>query len=232
MTTAAMMGPSPKPHHRHPTQRFRGHIAGAGTTSGTRLVLGCWMESPFGPFADVMVERADRHRLLIAPTPAVADFVSATYQFDEVLVSPVSVQCTGIQTGSTWSVGAGPLTWQFHLGRRHPVGYLLRAIPAPLGQLKTTARLANYAAPLLMPGVQTLGTAGGDRTEWYSAHDLHRIVTSRAAWKGSDLGGLRPVDPPAQFGFSSTPVTPCVTSVTSTVSLPPGSTADEGQPLD
>lgn len=83
-----------------------------------------------------------------------------------------------------------------------------------------------------MPGVQTLGTAGGDRTEWYSAHDLHRIVTSRAAWKGSDLGGLRPVDPPAQFGFSSTPVTPCVTSVTSTVSLPPGSTADEGQPLD
>ncbi|MGW5372453.1 hypothetical protein ACWES4_30080, partial [Streptomyces sp. NPDC004011] len=52
--------------------RFDGWIAGAGTSSGTRLVLGHWLRSPFGPFSDVMLERADGHRLLLAPTPETA----------------------------------------------------------------------------------------------------------------------------------------------------------------
>src|SRR5690606_39583710 len=39
--------------------RFRGRIAGWGTASGTRVVVGRWDASPFGAFADVMVERPD-----------------------------------------------------------------------------------------------------------------------------------------------------------------------------
>lgn len=223
---AAMMSPAPAPVPPEPVplppkrHQFRGHIAGAGTSSGTRLVLGCWVDSPFGAFADVMIQRADQHRLLIAPSTEVARFVAATYQFDEVTVCPVSVQRTGLGKGTTWSVEAGPLTWEFALGRRHPAGCLLRAVPPALGRLKTTARVTNRAAPLVMPGVRTLGTAGGGRTEWYAAHDLHRIRASEATWEGHPLGILAPVDPPAQFGFSSTPVTPCVTAVTSTVTVP------------
>jgi hypothetical protein len=34
---------------------FDGHIAGIGTASGLRAVVGIWQQSPFGPFADVMV---------------------------------------------------------------------------------------------------------------------------------------------------------------------------------
>ena len=34
---------------------FTGHIAGFGTGSGVRFVVGTWAQSPFGAFTDVMV---------------------------------------------------------------------------------------------------------------------------------------------------------------------------------
>ena len=73
-------------------QRFRGRIAGVGSTSGTRVVVGWWHESPFGAFADVMLETAAGHRVLLAPTPQVAELVATTYTFDEVRLEPVSVR--------------------------------------------------------------------------------------------------------------------------------------------
>ena len=48
---------------------------------GVRLVVGVWDDSPLGAFADVMVERADGHRLLLAPSHEVADFVTGTYTY-------------------------------------------------------------------------------------------------------------------------------------------------------
>ncbi|MBI0381305.1 hypothetical protein JBE27_34865 [Streptomyces albiflaviniger] len=42
--------------------RFDGWIAGMGTSSGTRVVLGHWERSPFGPFSDVMLDRAPETR--------------------------------------------------------------------------------------------------------------------------------------------------------------------------
>ena len=54
--------------------RFHGRIAGFGTESGVRLVVGMWPRSPLGSFADVMVERADGHRILLAPSDEVAEF--------------------------------------------------------------------------------------------------------------------------------------------------------------
>ena len=64
--------------------RFHGRIAGWGTASGTRVVVGRWDASPFGAFADVMVERPDGERVLLAPSRDVADLVAATYRFDRV----------------------------------------------------------------------------------------------------------------------------------------------------
>ena len=69
--------------------RFEGQIAGVGSTSGVRVVIGHWVRSPFGAFADAMVERADGHRMLLAPSEQVAELVSTTYTFDEVRVEPV-----------------------------------------------------------------------------------------------------------------------------------------------
>ena len=64
--------------------RFSGQIAGMGSEEGTRVVIGRWADSPFGSFADVMIERPDGHRVLLAPTTQVATFVAQTYTFDEV----------------------------------------------------------------------------------------------------------------------------------------------------
>lgn len=202
--------------------RFAGHIAGAGTAGGTRLVLGCWTRTPHGPFADVMVQHPDGRRTLLAPDPWVAEFVASTYTFDEVLQVPVEVRRDGTGAGSQWSVSAGPLRWELTVGRRGALGWMLRAIPGPLGRTLTLARVSDVVARLVMPGVRTLGTAGNERTEWYAARDLHGLAASRASWDGVDLGALTDVDPPADFGFSSTPRRPSLTALTSTVRVAAG----------
>lgn len=213
--------------------RFSGHIAGAGTASGTRLVLGCWGDSPLGSFADVMVAHPDGIRELIAPTREVAEFVAGTYTFDRVRVAPVSVERVmrggGVRPGGTWHVTAGPLTWSFGVGRRHPWGWVFRVIPRRLGLSRGFARLTDAAAGVLMPGVRTLGSAGSGRVEWYAPRDLHRIRWSRAAWEGRDLGALADVAPAPRFGFGSTPRTPCLTTLTSTVEVLVDGEADDAE---
>ena len=92
------------------THRFTGHIAGVGTSGGTRLVLGCWDRTPQGPFADVMVAHPDGRRELLAPTDWVADFVSATYTFDTVTRVPVTVQRTGFSRATWGGHDLGTLT--------------------------------------------------------------------------------------------------------------------------
>ncbi|QDC23260.1 hypothetical protein FE374_00180 [Georgenia yuyongxinii] len=193
--------------------RFRGNIAGVGSAEGTRVVVGDWPDSPFGPFADVMVERADGHRLLLAPTEEVAEFVSATYRFDEVRIVPVTVD----RSGHRWRVAAGPLDLDLALGSRTWLGHLLRLVPGPIATSLGWARVTSFAARLLLPGVRTVGTAGGGRIEWYGARDVRRVVAARAAWDGTGLGDLRPVRPAPRFGFSSTPARPSVVTVVTTV---------------
>ncbi len=54
-------------------QRFDGEICGFGTTSGVRVVIGQWATSPFGSFADAMVEHPDGGRVPVAPNADLAD---------------------------------------------------------------------------------------------------------------------------------------------------------------
>ncbi|MFE3638875.1 hypothetical protein [Streptomyces sp. NPDC059168] len=193
--------------------RFDGWIAGLGTSSGTRLVLGHWVRSPFGPFSDVMLERADGHRLLLAPTPRVARFVAATYTFDEVRVVPVRVHADG----RCWSVEAEPpLRLRFAVGRRGAAGLLLRAVPAVLATSPAWTAVTDPPARLLL-GVRTRGSAGGGRREWYGARDLHALTSATAVFEGRELGALAPVSPPVRFGFGSTPRRPSLVRVTTTV---------------
>ncbi|MFF3641540.1 hypothetical protein [Streptomyces sp. NPDC002564] len=197
-------------------QRFDGWIAGIGTATGTRLVVGFWPRSPFGPFADVMVERADGHRVLLAPSQRVAEFVSATYRFDEVVLCPVTVR----PARERWTVAGGPLRLTFVPGRPTALGRLLRTVPDRIGGSPAWAALCDVPARLLMPGVRTRGSAGGGRREWYAARDLRPLTAARATWDGADLGELRPVAPPVRFGFGSVPRRPSLTRVVTTVELP------------
>lgn len=194
-------------------QRFRGQIAGFGTASGTRLVIGRWTQSPFGAFADVMVETMAGHRLLLAPTDAVADLVSSTYTFDEVRLNPVVVDASAHR----WHIETPSLRATFGIGGRTPLGRMLRTIPQPLAASPRWARLVAPIAPLIVPGVQTVGMARAGRIEYYGASDNRAITHLSATLDDKDLGALAPVDPPCRFGFSSTPSRPSVTSVVTTI---------------
>ena len=196
--------------------RFSGAIAGVGSSSGVRLVVGHWLASPFGAFTDVMVEDADGHRTLLAPTQDVARFVTQTYEFDEVCLTPVSVQVTE----GSWDVRAGDhLAAYLTLGRRRPLGWLLRAVPPPVATSVAWATVVDPVARLALRGVRTRGVALEGRREWYGATDLHSLTALSGTWRGVGLGELAEVDPPCRFGFSSTPSAPGVTTVVTTVAL-------------
>ena len=194
-------------------ERYQGRIAGVGTTSGTRLVVGNWAHTPLGRFADVMVERPDGHRVLLAPSEAVRDVIEATYIFDEVRVEPVSVA----EADGTWAVSGPSLSLRLGFGRRSGLGWLLRAVPSRLATSTRWATLVDPVAARVMDGVRTRGVAREGRQEWYGATDLRLVTSASGSFDGEPLGSLAEVDPPCRFGFSSTPRTPSVTSVTTTI---------------
>ena len=194
-------------------ERFSGRIAGVGSTSGTRMVVGRWDDGPWGPFADVMLEDAAGHRVLVAPSDQVRDFVAATYSFDEEVIEPVSV----VDTADGWQVTTPSLSLRLVVGGRTPLGSLLSVVPARVATSPAWCGLVDPVARVVMRGVRTRGTAGNDRREWYGATSVVAVTAIEGTWRGTDLGTLAPVDPPCRFGFSSTPRRPSVTSVVTTI---------------
>ena len=191
--------------------RFGGHIAGVGSTSGVRVVVGRWADTPMGAFADAMVERPDGHRVLLAPDQDVADFVAATYSFDEIRVEPFAVT-------ADWQVRSASLHLDLVPGRRTALGVLLRLVPDRVATATWWCSLTDVVARVLLRGVRTRGDTG-ERREWYGALDHHGVVTASGRFEGVDLGALAPVTPAPRFGFSSTPARPSVTRVVTTIEL-------------
>lgn len=189
--------------------RFRGAIAGVGTTSGVRVVIGRWDASPYGGFADAMVETASGHRVLLAPRADVAHFIAATYSFDEVRVEPITVD--------GWSVRSPSLSLDLTVGGRTVLGRLVRLVPRRVAESTWWCGVTDPVARLLLRGVRTRGSAKDGRREWYGATDVHTVAAVTGRFEGADLGALAPVEPAPRFGFSSTPRRPSVTQVVTTV---------------
>lgn len=196
-----------------PAQRFHGQIAGVGSTSGVRVVVGSWERTPLGSFGDAMVETADGHRVLVAPSPEVAAFIEATYAFDEVRLEPITVT----SRPSGWHVESASLTLDLTVGGRMPLGRLLRLVPSRVATSPAWASAVDPVARVALRGVRTRGTALEGRREYYGATDLHAVTSLEGSFEGVPLGTLARVDPACRFGFSSTPRTPSVTSVVTTV---------------
>jgi hypothetical protein len=204
-----------------PDQRFHGRIAGFGTESGTRVVVGLWNRSPLGRFVDVMVEDADGHRTLLAPSQAVADYVSSTYTFDEVRVQPVSWRGVDrtlqVSAGRDDVGGDDVLDLSLGIGPVSPLGWLLRLVPRAFATLPGWLTLIDPVARLIVRGARTAGTAGGGRREYYGVTLARRIVSVDARLDGRPLGALAPLDPPVRFGFGSAPADPSLVDVTTTI---------------
>ncbi|MCG5433222.1 hypothetical protein LV457_13135 [Mycobacterium sp. MYCO198283] len=196
--------------------RFTGRIGGVGTSSGVRMVIGSWAVSPFGSFTDAMVQSADGRRTLVAPTDEVAEFVAATYHFDQVVVQPVDA----VLTGDALTVDAEDLRVVLRIGGPGPFDRLLRLVPPPLSRAPRWLRAIDPVASWLVPGVHTAGTAGNGRREYYGVRRTRLITGVSGHFRGADLGGLSRLEPPVQFGFASAPATPQLVSVTTTIDLP------------
>ena len=194
-------------------RRFHGQIAGVGSTSGVRVVVGRWADTHLGPFGDAMVETAGGHRVLVAPSEAVAEFICATYDFDEFRIEAITI---GGPPGQ-WRVESESLDLRVGVGGRMPLGRLLRLVPARVAASPAWATAIDPVARVVMPGVRTRGTALAGRREYYGATDLHSVTDIVGRFDGADLGSLAPVEPPCGFGFSSTPRRPAVTDVVTTV---------------
>lgn len=195
---------------------FHGHIAGFGTRAGVRLVVGHWEESPFGGFADVMVQTADDERILLAPNAEIAEFVSSTYRFDRIEIGPVSASVSADRLAIT----APGLDASVSIGRPAPIDWLLRLVPAPLAAAPWWLRAVDPVAALLVKGVHTAGSAGNGRREYYGVRRSRLIDAVTGAFDGRDLDGVAPLSPAVGFGFSSAPPTPQIVAVTTTIDMP------------
>jgi hypothetical protein len=200
---------------------FDGEICGFGTTSGHRVVVGRWTRSPLGAFADVMLEDAAGHRTLFAPDQAVADYVTATYTFDEVRIERVDTR----RKKGLLALSAGPLRAEVAIGRRAGLGLALQVVPRAVGRTTWFAGAVDPVARRVLRGVRTKGTAGNGRTEWYSASDMRRLDSVAATFERDDLGTLADVWPPVGFGFGSTPRSPSIVALRTTISRPSTSCA-------
>lgn len=192
---------------------FRGRILGVGSTSGTRVVVGAWDTSPFGDFADCMVAGLTGRRILLAPTERIAAYIADTYCFDEVRIEDVVCRVSTDRL----VVQADSLTLEVELGGPTALGRLLRLIPTSLSRSRTFATLCDPVARVTLKGVRTRGTAGNGRTEFYAASDVRSVESVSGRFDDGDLGSLADVWPEPGFGFSSTPRTPGITTVTTTV---------------
>jgi hypothetical protein len=202
--------------------RFGGRIAGIGTTSGVRVVVGRWTDTPLVPFggsafADAMIETADGHRILLAPSQDVVDLLIATYNFDETRIEPFDVTDTARGSEGGWQVRSASLILDLTFGDRSGLGRLLRLVPGRIAATPAWCVITDPVARLAVKGVRTRGTAGHGRREWYGATDAHRVTGASGTFDGAPLGDLAAVLPPPRFGFSAPPPTPTVTTVVTTI---------------
>jgi hypothetical protein len=195
--------------------RFDGEIAGFGTASGHRVVIGRWPISPFGSVADVMVEAPDGVRTLLAPEP-LATFVASTYTFDQVVLTSVEAE----HEHDRLRVAADDLHVEVTIGSRAWLGRALRLVPRTVARSTAWASLVDPVARVALSGVRTRGRTVDGRQEWYGAWDVHQLLAVACAWHGRDLGPMAEVAPPVRFGFGSTPRRPSITALRTTIDVP------------
>ena len=150
-------------------------------------------------------------RRLVAATPQVADFVSAVYRFDDVVVTPLDVDFEGSRL--TLRAPDLELDLQLEAGRRRPI-----PLPRPLW----VTRYVEAPVARCLMGVRAYGTTASGVHEWYQASAYRRVVSAHAAIRGTDLGPLQPAWRPAGFGFSEPPRRPSIVEVSPVLVDPSG----------
>mgnify|MGYP006101231725 FL=1 len=187
--------------------RIRGSISSIGFPDGNRFVIGHWLSSPIGQFADVMWGTPDGKKILLAKNERIANFVSAIYDFDETRIGDIQIHSDG---RSTSALGLGlDIKLQGGLTR----GFI------PPRPLFFTRFFESPIASSLM-GVQTFGTSSRGVKEWYQARKWRWVRSGSASLDGYDLGPASPFDKPIGVGFSEPPRKPAIVDIQVTIRFP------------
>ena len=174
---------------------FQGRITSSGFQTGDRIVVGAWNSSPFGNFTDIMWAKPDGTRVLIAPTQEIADYVTAMYSFDEVILEEIvskeegrclTVKCKSMDLQFSWKKGF--------------------AIPFKRSLL-FIATVELFFARLIF-STRTYGLTRNNRREWYAIDRVSNLSQASAKIGGNNVGNMAPMNPPCKFGFSEAPKKP------------------------
>ena len=174
---------------------FKGRITSSAFESGDRIVVGSWKESIFGEFTDIMWAKKDGTRVLIAPTQEIADYVTAMYSFDEVIIEEVS---TSLSERSI-KVSCNTMNLEFSWNRGFPIPFKR--------SLLFIQTIELFFAKLIF-STRTYGVTKDNRKEWYAIDRVSHIKSATAQINGKNAGGFRPMKVPCKFGFSEAPKKP------------------------
>ena len=199
---------------RRTHQRFNGWIAGLGTDSGYRVVIGHWRTSPYGGGGPTRWSKTGQAAAPCMRRPSSWPGSSAPPIASTTSRSPLATPGARVRTG-----GCRP----DHYSSRSPSdaascwGWLLWVMPAGLARTTWWVSLLDLGARRLLPGVRTRGRSRDGRRQWYGAQDQHPIIAADATLDGRSLGMLRPVQPPVGFGFGSVPRRPSLVHLTTMI---------------
>ena len=174
---------------------FQGRITSSGFQTGDRIVVGAWNSSPFGTFTDIMWAKPDGTRVLIAPTQEIADYVTAMYSFDEVILEDIVSR----EEGRSLSIKCKSMDLQFSWKK----GF---AIPFKRSLLFISTVELFFAR--LIFSTRTYGLTRNNRKEWYAIDRVSNLSEATATILGEDAGVMTPMHPPCKFGFSEAPKKP------------------------
>lgn len=177
-----------------------GVIAAAGFSSGDRIVVGHWWQSPIGAFTDVMWAEPDGVRVLYAPDERVCRFVTSLYRFERSEVVRFSTVGDAKELAVTFGDRAVAFRSRF-------------AVPIPFGRPRWFTRFVEGPVARLTLGVHTYGVTHSGVREWYQADVVRQVCHAEAGVAGRDLGPWGRVEPPVGVGFSEPPRRPMVVNL-------------------
>ncbi len=173
---------------------FKGRITSSAFSSGDRIVIGDWMESPMGRFTDIMWADTAGKRILIAPTKEIADYVNSMYTFEETIIEEINIQNFERELQLESPSMKINLKWD-------------RGWPIPFKRsLLFIATVELFFAKLFF-GTKTHGVTNNGRKEWYAIDRVSKITTGTAEINNKNLGEITDMTP-CKFGFSDAPKKP------------------------
>jgi len=174
---------------------FKGRITSSAFESGDRIVVGTWNESIFGEFTDIMWAKRDGTRVLIAPTQEIADYVTAMYSFDEVILEEISTSLND----RNLSVNCNTMNLEFIWNKGFPI---------PFKRSLLFIRTIELFFAKLVFSTRTYGLTKNNRQEWYAIDRVSHITSATGNIEGGNIGEFGPMKEPCKFGFSEAPKKP------------------------